>query len=138
MAIAHHILQRLALAAFLSVVYTLAGPLVDHHFPERLPFHGHLFVTTIPGLHQHELYQPHAHSDGFSDQHGSVLFTVNGEGYDASDSLSVWQIFLLASLLALAPKLFTYLAGLIPSKRLAMPVLCPYPPPPKGPRFAAT
>ncbi len=125
-------MQSLVLVAFLSLAYSLLGPVADPHFPERLPFHAHLFLNSVPAAHTHAGYQPQAQPQDAGNGHSSILFTVDSDGFNAADGLSVWQIFLLSAILALPPTLFTFAAGAMPTRRVLPPILCPSPPPPRA------
>ncbi len=132
---ASDIVRGLVLVTFLALAYSLLGPVLDPHFPERLPFHSHLFLNSVPAAHTHPAYQPHVQDKGAGDGHSGILFTVDSDGFNSADSLSVWQLFLLSAILALPPTLFAFVAGVTPVRRVLSPILCPSPPPPRAPAF---
>ncbi|MBI2170492.1 MAG: hypothetical protein HYU30_00500 [Chloroflexi bacterium] len=127
-----HIPTALAWIAFLAFCYGMIGPLFDHHFPERLPFHGHLFLSSAPALHLHPAYQSHTHSESLPEAQGSILFTAEGEGAQGPDGFSDWQVLSLVTLLSVAPLLLNALVGLMAYQRAPTPLHVPLFPPPRA------
>lgn len=82
--------QSLALLAVAVLLLSSLGPMVDHHFAERYPAHGHLFLDTAGEDHSHPFEHSHIHYDAMyapvpGDQ-GVVFFTPNdGLGHAFAD-----------------------------------------------------
>ena len=55
--------QSLALLAVAVLLLSSLGPMVDHHFAERYPAHGHLFLDGADGEHTHPFEHSHIHYD---------------------------------------------------------------------------
>ena len=78
----------------LAMMAPFFGPLLDHHFAERFPHHGHIYVTSGEPDHLHAYAVPHHHhDDGHSHVHaggaepgeaaapaGGILFFVSNDG----------------------------------------------------------
>jgi hypothetical protein len=60
-------MQSAAMMAALLLLLPLIGPLMDHHFVERLPGHNHLFLGAQANLadhaHTHFGSRPHTHEE---------------------------------------------------------------------------
>lgn len=125
-----HIRTLLALATAFSLLYALTGSLVDHHFSERLPYHGHVFLSSIPAPHGHAGYQDHVHT-GASHDHGNVVYTPDSEGSGSPEGSGGWQLLALAPSLALVLALLTSIGGFFTLPRVLTPVLSPGSPPPR-------
>ncbi len=54
----------LALLAVGVLLLPSLGPLLDHHFAERHPAHGHLYLGGAGPEHSHPFEHPHVHYDG--------------------------------------------------------------------------
>ncbi|MBI4202214.1 MAG: hypothetical protein HY532_03755, partial [Chloroflexi bacterium] len=124
MVVRQYIRPFLAWAAILALVYGSLGPLVDHHFMERLPFHGHVFLMANPGFHLHPGVYAHTYPDDAPHRHSDVLFTSDSQGYSA-DGFAGWQLLALLSLLSVAPPLLTRFAGSPPNQPAHSPALSP-------------
>ena len=53
----------------LALMAPFFGPVVDHHFAERFPHHGHIYVASAEPDHVHAYAIPHHHHD---DRHSHV------------------------------------------------------------------
>ena len=82
--------QSLALLAVAVLLLSSLGPMVDHHFAERYPAHGHLFLSAAGEEHSHPFEHSHIHYDAMyapapGDQ-GIVFFTPSdGMGHAHAD-----------------------------------------------------
>ena len=56
--------QSLALLAVVSLLVSALGPMLDHHFAERHPAHGHLYLGAVGPEHSHPYEHSHIHYDG--------------------------------------------------------------------------
>ena len=56
-------LQSLALLAVVVLLLSSLGPMIDHHFAERHPAHGHLFLYAAGEDHTHPFEYSHIHYD---------------------------------------------------------------------------
>ena len=68
-------LQAMALLVVFSLGLSFLGPLIDHHFAERLPGHHHIYLGTFASEHDHDFEQFHMHAS-------SRLLTLLIEGAD--------------------------------------------------------
>lgn len=58
----------------LGLLLPFFGPLLDHHFAERFPHHGHIYVTSVGPDHLHAYAIPHHHhAGGHSHVHGGLF-----------------------------------------------------------------
>ncbi len=77
----------------LALMAPFFGPIVDHHFAERFPHHGHIYVSSAEPDHVHAYAIPHHHhDDGHSHVHvdgeaggpeaplADILFFVSNDG----------------------------------------------------------
>lgn len=58
-------LKGFSLLSLSCLALFLVGPLMDHHFAERLPTHGHIEVggpSGLPHLHGYEIPHQHTHA----------------------------------------------------------------------------
>lgn len=55
--------QSLALLAVVALLVSALGPMLDHHFAERHPAHGHLYLGAVGPEHSHPFEHPHIHYD---------------------------------------------------------------------------
>ena len=53
--------RSLALLAVVTLLVSALGPMLDHHFAERHPAHGHLFLDAADGEHTHPFEHSHVH-----------------------------------------------------------------------------
>ncbi len=115
-----------------AIFYGLFGSLFDHHFAERLPYHGHVFSPGAPPAHEHPLNTTHSHDNATG--HDGILFLPGHSAQSGGDGIGGWQWTEQAGLLTVLPLLFLFL---LQSKelwrfRVAEPI------PPHGPpRLAA-
>ena len=76
--------QTLALLAVVALLASAVGPMLDHHFAERHPAHGHLYLGAADRNHSHPFEHSHVHYDALyapAPGHGGTLFFAS---YDAS------------------------------------------------------
>ena len=77
-------LPLLALLAVALLLVSAFGPMLDHHFAERYPSHGHLYLGAADSGHSHPFEQAHIHYDAMyapvPGDEGIVYFSP----YDAS------------------------------------------------------
>ena len=77
----------------LALMAPFFGPIVDHHFAERFPHHGHIYVSSAEPDHVHAYSVPHHHhDDGHSHVHADaaagdaetpvpgIIFFVSNDG----------------------------------------------------------
>ena len=55
--------QLLALLAVVALLVSALGPMIDHHFAERHPAHGHLYLGAVGPEHSHPFEHSHIHYD---------------------------------------------------------------------------
>lgn len=55
--------QSLAILAVVALLVSALGPLLDHHFAERHPAHGHLYPGAVGPEHSHPFEHSHIHYD---------------------------------------------------------------------------
>ena len=48
--------------AVFALLLPVAGPIIDHHFAERLPGHGHVYIDGPELSHEHDLSSSHNHT----------------------------------------------------------------------------
>jgi len=82
--------QSLALLAVAVLLLSSLGPMIDHHFAERHPAHGHLFLDAAGEDHSHPFEHPHIHYDAMyapAPGDGNVIFfaPIDGMGYAFAD-----------------------------------------------------
>lgn len=53
--------QSLALLAVVALLASAVGPMLDHHFAERHPAHGHLYLGAVSPGHSHPYEHSHIH-----------------------------------------------------------------------------
>ena len=123
----------LSLSIIGVVLYGLAGPLLDHHFAERIPYHGHVYLSGQPGTHAHPYDRLHTHDGAFPGSN-DILFVPDQTAQQASDSFAGWQWLTSSPWLTLAPILLTLFLGWGTQQRLQSIFLSP---PDKPPRLFA-
>ncbi len=115
-----------------GILYGVVGPLVDQHFAERLPYHGHLYLSGLPKAHTHLYYKDPPSDPGASHQQQGIVFLP---GTDIQhDGMAVWAWPITSLSLMLAPILLSVLIGLGPRWRLLSALVAP---PDKPPRLFA-
>jgi hypothetical protein len=55
------VITLLAMLVVVSLMSPVYGPLLDHHFAERLPGHGHVYPGGVSVYHAHPDETPHHH-----------------------------------------------------------------------------
>ena len=70
--LARSAVQATAGVLTLALMAPFFGPLFDHHFAERFPHHGHIYVSSAGPDHVHAYAVPHHHDDGRSHVHGGA------------------------------------------------------------------
>ena len=55
--------QSLAILAVVALLVSALGPMLDHHFAERHPAHGHLYLGAVGPEHSHAFEHSHIHYD---------------------------------------------------------------------------
>ena len=55
--------QSLAILAVVALLVSALGPMLDHHFAERHPAHGHLYLGAVGPEHSHPFEHSHVHYD---------------------------------------------------------------------------
>ncbi len=66
--------QAVAGVLVLGLLLPFLGPVIDHHFAERFPHHGHIYVASPDTEHIHAYALPHHHhANGHSHVHGGLL-----------------------------------------------------------------
>ncbi|NQW16888.1 MAG: hypothetical protein HQ478_05315 [Chloroflexi bacterium] len=59
--------------AVLALLLPVIGPMIDHHYAERLPGHGHVYFGSVELTHEHDLSASHSHA-------ASTVFAVDDSG----------------------------------------------------------
>jgi|GEM_PF-2479098 hypothetical protein len=59
--------------AVFALLLPVAGPIIDHHYAERLPSHGHVYTDGPELSHEHDLSNSHEHS-------GTTVLAVDESG----------------------------------------------------------
>ena len=82
--------QSLALLAVAVLLLSSLGPMIDHHFAERHPDHGHLFLGAADEEHTHPFEHSHIHYDAMyapvAGGENVIFFAPNdGVGYAYAD-----------------------------------------------------
>ena len=64
----------------LALMAPFFGPVLDHHFAERFPHHGHIYVASAGPGHVHPYAVPHHHhDDGHSHVHADAAAVAGSE-----------------------------------------------------------
>ena len=90
-----------------AVFYGLFGSVLDHHFAERLPYHGHFFSHGAPLAHEHPLNTTHSHDNATG--HDGILFLPGHSAQSGGDGIGGWQWTEQAVLITVLPLLFLFL-----------------------------
>ena len=85
-----------------TVLYGLIGPMFDHHFAERVPYHGHLYLSGSSLSHDHTGALFHTHSPG-NQGSDTVLNLPGNEAQQTFDGFVGWHWFMALLGLALFP-----------------------------------
>ena len=75
--------QSLALLAVVALLVSALGPMLDHHFAERHPAHGHLYLGGAGPDHSHPFEHSHVHYDAMyapAPGDGNVLYFAPYDG----------------------------------------------------------
>ncbi len=85
--------QSLALLAVALLLVSAFGPMVDHHFAERHPGHGHFYLGAADPVHTHPFEHSHIHYDELyapaPGDEGIVYFAPHdGSGHAPADVAS--------------------------------------------------
>ena len=73
----------LALLALVALLLSALGPMMDHHFAERHPAHGHLYLGAAGAGHTHPFEHSHIHYDALyapAPGDGSIVFLAPYDG----------------------------------------------------------
>jgi hypothetical protein len=117
--------QLIAAVAIHALLLPLYGPLLDHHFAERLPFHSHLYSGGSVE-HEHLAHVPHSHEHSHLPGTNSLLEAgaagvVSIPSRDLASQESLLLMLFLAAVAGFAGVLPRYqLIG--PAKKLLRPV----------------
>ena len=82
--------QLLALLAVFVLLASALGPMLDHHFAERHPAHGHLYMGAVGLDHSHPFENSHIHYDELyapvsADDNVVFFAPYDGSGHPHSD-----------------------------------------------------
>ena len=82
--------QSLALLAVMALLASALGPMLDHHFAERHPAHGHIYLGAGGPEHSHPFEHPHIHYDELyapapGDEDVIFFAPYEGSGHPHSD-----------------------------------------------------
>lgn len=121
-----------------ALLLPLYGPLVDHHFAERLPYHSHLYLSGT-GYHSHYYDLPHHSAQTHQHDLEQTPGVVSMPAHElASQNLLLLSLFLVA--LAdetLRPLAATQFIGLVNSAFLPVKdTVLPVPERPPRPQLA--
>lgn len=74
-------IQSLALLAVVALLMSALGPMLDHHFAERHPAHGHLYLGAVEPEHTHPFEHSHVHYDEmYAPASGDVIYFAPNDG----------------------------------------------------------
>ena len=74
--------QAIAVAAMVALFLSGIGPLVDHHFAERLPGHAHIYLGSQATDHHHTYQAAHSHShDDLGTAGADIVFLTSNDGF---------------------------------------------------------
>lgn len=129
MLISPYKLARIGAVLALVLAFQVTGPLLDHHFLERLPTHVHHFMDGVPRSHDHPADGLHAHDATSTEGSSDIVFLPSPESM--LQLLSLPSQILPALLLALmTPGLMMLISGPYASGR-AQATPGPSTPPPR-------
>ena len=82
--------QSLALLSVVALLVTALGPMLDHHYAERHPAHGHLYLGVVIPEHSHPFEHSHIHHDGLyalapGDENIIFFAPYDGSGHAHAD-----------------------------------------------------
>ena len=75
--------RSLALLAVVALLASALGPMLDHHFAERHPAHGHLYLGAADSGHSHPFEHSHIHYDALyapAPGQGDIVFFAPYDG----------------------------------------------------------
>ena len=133
------LLALLTVAAVCALFLPFLGSYQGHHFTERLPRHGHLYLGGLPFEHLHPYEIPHLHGEaqdapGSFDTPGSergiVFLPPDEEGATGSSGLGVAAASLTMFIALLIPPILTQIFP-IGQRAFRSIILPPEPPPPR-------
>ena len=119
----------LRVAFVCAVLYSLVGPLFDHHFAERLPYHSHIFLVGVAAEHVHPGESSHEHS-GVADGNSNVVFAAETTAQGSATVVLVYLAMLML-LAAVEPRLLTISACVASFKGVRPVYFKPPSPPPQ-------
>ena len=123
-------LARVGAVLALVLAFQVTGPLLDHHFLERLPTHVHHFLGGVPKNHDHAGGGLHTHNATSNEDSSDIVFLPSPESM--LQLLSLPSLLLPALLFALmTPQLMLLIAGPYASRR-AQASPKPSTPPPRA------
>lgn len=131
--------SALAVLVVGALVLPIVGPLLDHHYAERVP--GHLHIAGVSGAHTHpyEVNHRHARGGAYTDASGAPLPEGGGyllpqeEAAGSSAGSGLTHLLLLALFALLVPPMLSLIAVRGPTWPGAFTPRMELPPP----RFAA-
>jgi hypothetical protein len=79
-----------------ALLLPLYGPLVDHHFAERLPYHSHLYLAGhVDHVHLHDVPHSHEHTGNEGTHHRETAGTVSVPVHElVGENLLILSLFL--------------------------------------------
>ncbi len=77
-------LSALTLLAVAALLLPSLGPLLDHHFAERHPAHGHLYLGSPSPEHTHPFRHSHTHHDAHYAAHYNAMYAPAPNDYAPS------------------------------------------------------
>jgi hypothetical protein len=114
-----------------AVLYGALGPVLDHHFTERITTHGHLYLSGVPWDHAHPYQETHLH-DGSSTGDG-LVFLPDRDAQPGVDASYVTQWIAAAAWLAVLPALLLVAMPLLVQWRPVSALVIPPTQPPRAP-----
>jgi len=132
--------RLLDVVAVYALFLPFYAPLLDHHFTERAPEHGHIYLSGTSVEHSHPYQVPHPHGEGTgapsasesaSGSEGEIIFLPpNEEGTPGSQGISFTPALLTSTSWLLIPPM---LALLVAFRELGLRIFAPRlePPPPR-------
>lgn len=131
--------RLLAVTAACALFLSFYGPLLDHHFTERLAEHSHIYLGALSVEHVHPYEVPHSHLKGTgapallentSGSEGKIIFLPpDEEGTSESLGISFISALVSSTVLLLVPPMLALLVAFgEPGLRNFVPQLQPPPP----------